>query len=81
MTHLRTVLAAVGRFFAALAQYLVREVDLGDLVLIGGLATLGYGLSRWSIPLACICVGALLVGLAWPEAPREAPPERRRQGD
>lgn len=73
---------ALGRAGIGVARIVVREVGLDDVVLVAGIACLSYGVSRWSIPLAWICVGGLLVCLAWPESPPAPPSEGGRpRGD
>lgn len=49
--------------------------DGGDLILLTALALVGYGLAQWSIGLACVVEGAILLALAWPSA--ESRPSRR----
>lgn len=41
----------------------MRLPDVADLLVVGGLAALSFGLAQISIPLAWIVAGALMMGL------------------
>jgi len=50
------------------------SAHLNALVFFVGFACLGYGVARWSLPAACVALGAVLMTVAvWPYLGKRKP--------
>ena len=59
----------IGNFFASLFKSLWNAFDIRDILVLGGLVMLGYGLSlEWGLWLALMVCGVIMfiLGLLWP---------------